>query len=527
MVGLGQRGRERQAEVRDVFALGADQVAVGEVAVLLAEVGVQGAAAGAAEDLALAVGGDRALAGQEVGVLPVGAELEAVAELAVAQARVQVGGAAQLAGQDPRLAVAVDDRAELVVDGPAHAVLHAVGEGGVDVSRARVQEHLAGRRGGQHVRDTVGVVVGAAEDLVELAPAGTDPDAVAVRGVGPGAAVARVQVQRAVVGAGQQVGVAVAGHVARGDQLVVRVPAAAGPRHAGRADRGPGLGQGQRAVDRQRQQFRVPVVVEVAGREEVLEVVLGVGLRDVELLVGGRGLRLLQEGGAADVAVEQVVRTVVVHVEPRRDGLADRGRGGCVGAALQLLLRLGAGLGRGRRQDTVAAHVDLRQRALGRSLRRAVSRGGARQEHAGREGDGGGGRETAGALGAHERQEVSLLKKAGETGLKALAQGALKRSTLHRGLPLPPREVTEEYLRDGRVSSDFPGNFDHVQNLSPDMTVPGSQDPGTVGIRPRPQLLRRPTSCGFASRPSSPCQARFTRCAATSAFFGRRVSSHH
>ncbi len=41
------------------------------------------------------------------------------------------------------------------------------------------------------------------------------------------------------------------------------------------------------------------------------------------------------------------------------------------------------------------------------------------------------------------------------------------------------------------------------------------------------QDLRWPIRRGFCSRPSRPCQARFTRWAATSAFLGLRTSSHH
>lgn len=44
---------------------------------------------------------------------------------------------------------------------------------------------------------------------------------------------------------------------------------------------------------------------------------------------------------------------------------------------------------------------------------------------------------------------------------------------------------------------------------------------------PAPHALRCPISRGFASSPSSPCHARFTRWAATSAFFGLRTLSHH
>ncbi len=48
--------------------------------------------------------------------------------------------------------------------------------------------------------------------------------------------------------------------------------------------------------------------------------------------------------------------------------------------------------------------------------------------------------------------------------------------------------------------------------------------PGTAaGGQDRRWPIRR----GFCSRPSRPCQARLTRCAATSAFFGLRTLSHH
>jgi hypothetical protein len=85
-------------------------------------------------------------------------------------------------------------------------------------------------------------------------------------------------------------------------------------------------------------------------------------------------------------------------------------------------------------------------------------------------------------------------------------------------------------VRVGRASHGNGGEDDADAGARIDQgsgTAGAGTGTGPGAHRTAPQFLRCPINRGFASRLPRPCQARFTRWAATSAFFGLRVSTHH